>query len=284
MKESIFFGVFILFSLSIAGQDNLNFEPGSSSSFEAEPCMQKTPCFEPGERLTYVVYYNWGWIWVSAGEVTFTVNEIDTGYHLHSFGSSYPSYEWFFKINNRYESFIDPETYLPYRSIRDINEGSYSKYEEVVYDRSGQQALTQRGKNKGAPRDTTYSDIEPCVHDLLSIIYYARSSPWRSDFPSGYEIPVDLFFGKREYNLALTYKERIPKQKIKKLGNFDVLRFSPELIKGELFEEGDEANIYVTNDDNKLPVLIESPLSVGKVKVVLKEYEGLKYPLNAWIK
>src|SRR6056297_3750342 len=277
---------FLISSLCIASgftQENL---PARDLMLDnsSSPCTLESPSFDHGEKLTYVVYYNWGWLWVAAGEVTFTVDSIKEGYHLRSFGSSYPSYEWFFKINNVYESFIDDENYLPYRSIRDINEGSYSKYEEVVYDRSGQQALTQRGKNKGAPRDTTYSDIEPCVHDLLSIIYYARSSPWRSDFPSGYEIPVDLFFGKREYNLALTYKERIPKQKIKKLGNFDVLRFSPELIKGELFEEGDEANIYVTNDDNKLPVLIESPLSVGKVKVVLKEYEGLKYPLNAWIK
>jgi hypothetical protein len=81
----------------------------------------------------------------------------------------------------------------------------------------------------------------------------------------------------------LTYKEHIPRQKVKKLGKFDVLRFSPELITGNLFDEGDEANIYVTNDENKLPVLIESPLSVGKVKVVLKEYEGLKYPLKARI-
>lgn len=281
MKNTIIFWITIFLPGLIIGQDNVNFEPNAPS--EAVPCEEKNQCFESGERLTYVVYYNWGWLWVSAGEVTFTVNEIDKGYHLRSFGSSYPSYEWFFKINNTYESFIDPDTYLPYRSIRDINEGSYSKYEEVIYDRPGQQALTQRADNKNAPMDTTFTEIEPCVHDLLSIIYYARSSPWRSDFASGHEIPVDLFFGKREYNLALTFKERLPKQKIKNLGKFDVLRFSPELIAGELFDEGDEANIYVTNDDNKLPVLIESPLSVGKVKVVLKEYEGLKYPLNARI-
>lgn len=280
-NKSIFSILFMFTALFLGAQEN--FQSYENTIAPPKPCDEKNRCFEAGERLTYVVYYNWGWLWVSAGEVTFTVNEIDKGYHLHSSGSSYPSYEWFFKINNTYESFITADSYLPYRSIRDVREGGYSKYEEVSYDRFGQTAMTRRGDNKSSPMDTTFADIEPCVHDLLSVIYYARSSRWREDYPSGYEIPVDLFFGKREYNLALTFKERIPKQKIKKLGTFDVLRFSPELIAGELFEEGDEAHIYVTNDDNKLPVLIESPLSVGKVKVVLKEYEGLKYPLKALV-
>ena len=283
MIEKYLLFSFLILSIVAMGQSNMDSVDTGAVNFDI-PCADKNQCFEPGEKLTYVIYYNWGFIWVSAGEMTFTVNEIDSGYHLHSSGSSYPSYEWFFKINNRYDSYVDPETFLPYRSIRDIREGGYKKYEEVVYDRGNQKAITKRAETKEDSLETSIAEIEPCVHDLLSIIYYARSSPWSDDFPSEHEIPVDLFFGKREYNLALTYKERLPEEKIKKLGTFDVLRFSPELITGNLFDEGDEANIYVTNDDNKLPVYIESPLSVGKVKVILKEYEGLKYPLKARIK
>jgi len=282
MKAKYFLFSFLVLSMVASGQSNLDtVSPGIPNS--DLPCDDNKQCFVPGEKLTYVIYYNWGFIWVSAGEVTFTVNEIDSGYHLHSSGSSYPSYEWFFKIKNSYDSYVDSETFLPYRSIRNIREGGYRKYEEVVYDRTNQKAITRRAETKADSLKTTVADIEPCVQDLLSVIYYARSSPWSDEFPPEYEIPVDLFFGKRQYNLALTYKERLPKEKIKKLGKFDVLRFSPELIKGDLFDEGDEANIYVTNDKNKLPVYIESPLSVGKVKVILKEYEGLKYPLKARI-
>ncbi len=266
----------------LRGQDTL--DPVAYDSDENLECSEKEQCFQSGEKVTYVVYYNWGFLWVSAGEVTFSVEENHKGYHLVCDGSSYSSYDWFFNVDNRYESFIDKETFLPFLSIRDVHEGNYQKYEEVEYDRSNNIAWTRRAKKREDPLNTTKSEIDRCVHDLVSIIYYARSSPWRGNTQVGYEIPVDLFFGKEQYDLALTYRSHDPEKKIKKLGVYDVLQFSPELIEGELFSEGDEMNIWVTNDANKLPVLIESPLSVGKVKVVLKEYEGLKYELKAKVK
>jgi hypothetical protein len=277
----------ILFLLLVAwptltGQDRI--EPAAHHSDENYDCSEKEQCFQSGERITYVVYYNWGFLWVSAGEVTFSVKEDSQGYHLVCDGSSYSSYDWFFSVDNRYESFIDKESFLPFLSIRDVKEGNYQKYEEVEYDRSNHTAWTRRATTKEDPLNTTTSEIDYCVHDLLSIIYYARSSPWRGNAQVGYEIPVDLFFGKEQYDLALTYRSHEPEKRIKKLGVYDVLQFSPELIEGELFSEGDEMNIWVTNDANKLPVLIESPLSVGKVKVVLKDYEGLKYELKARVK
>ncbi len=69
-------------------------------------------------------------------------------------------------------------------------------------------------------------------------------------------------------------------KKIKGLGSFDVLNISPDLIEGHVFEDGDKMNIWVSNDSNRIPLLIESPLAVGSVKAVLKSHQGLKYELN----
>nr|MBP6540568.1 DUF3108 domain-containing protein [Saprospiraceae bacterium] len=41
---------------------------------------------------------------------------------------------------------------------------------------------------------------------------------------------------------------------------------------------GNRMHVWVSNDGNKLPLLIESPLSVGSAKAVLKSYSGLRHP------
>ena len=61
---------------------------------------------------------------------------------------------------------------------------------------------------------------------------------------------------------------------------YNTVIVSPEVISGEVFEEGTEMNIYVSDDNNRVPLLIESPVSVGSVKAVLKNYSGLKYDLK----
>ena len=71
------------------------------------------------------------------------------------------------------------------------------------------------------------------------------------------------------------------KKKIKKLGKFKTIKVVPELIVGEVFKEGDKMNIWVSDDENRVPLMIESPISVGSVKAVLKSYDGLRYPLKA---
>ena len=59
------------------------------------------------------------------------------------------------------------------------------------------------------------------------------------------------------------------------------MKFTPEVIAGEVFPDGAELNVWVTDDGNHLPLIIESPLSVGSAKAVLKSYKGLRYPVRA---
>ena len=68
------------------------------------------------------------------------------------------------------------------------------------------------------------------------------------------------------------------------MGRFNVIKFSPQLVGGEVFEEDGVMEIFATNDDNKLPLMINSPLKVGSVRAVLTEYNGLKYDMASQIK
>ncbi len=55
----------------------------------------------------------------------------------------------------------------------------------------------------------------------------------------------------------------------------------PDLVTANVFKDGNRMNVWVTNDGNKLPLLIESPLSVGSAKAVLKSYSGLRYKFES---
>jgi methylaspartate ammonia-lyase len=53
------------------------------------------------------------------------------------------------------------------------------------------------------------------------------------------------------------------------------------VIQGNVFPDNAEVNMWVTNDDNRVPLEIESPVSVGSVKAILKDYSGLRHEMKA---
>lgn len=244
-----------------------------------DPCDTDNVTFQDGEKVVYKLFYNWNFVWLSAGEVTFTVNDTGNDYHVAVRGRTYPSYEWFYKVRDNYESYLDKETLLPKMHLKDIKEGGYSRYDRTTFDQKNGHAVSMRGKTR---EELKRKDIplEECMHDLISIVYYARNLDY-DELSVNQEIPIKILMDQEIYPLKIKYLGQEKDTKVKSVGKFDTRKFSPQLIAGDVFKEGDEMTIYVSDDDNKLPVLIESPVSVGSVKAVLKSYKGLRYPLSA---
>ncbi|HKK80354.1 MAG TPA: DUF3108 domain-containing protein, partial [Phaeodactylibacter sp.] len=246
---------------------------------EISPCSIQNKAFRHGETITYKLYYNWNFVWLSAGEVTFQVQELDNTYHLSAYGETYKSYEWFYKVRDRYDTYVDKETLLPKTSIRDILEGKYTLYDKTTFDQSENKAYSLRGKTRSSAELKSYP-VEGCMHDILSMIYYTRNMDLTKLQP-GSKIPLKIFMDEETWPLKLTYRGIDKNMKVKGLGRFDAIQLSPEVIAGDIFDEGTEMNIWVSADANRVPLLIESPLSVGSVKAVLKDYEGLRHELDA---
>lgn len=244
-------------------------------------CDTENNVFQPGEKIVYKLYYNWNFVWLAAGEVTFLVHDLPNQYHVMVRGRTYESYEWFYKVRDNYESYLDKKTLLPKIHIKDINEGGYTRYDRTTFYQTKGKAISQRGRTRDdlQPKEIP---LEECMHDLISIVYYARNLDYKQ-MQTGQEIPLKILMDQEIYPIALKYLGPEKETKIKGVGHFKTQRFSPQLIAGDVFKEGDEMTIYVTDDQNKIPVLIESPVSVGSVKAVLKTYEGLKYPMTAQI-
>lgn len=242
-------------------------------------CSSTNSTFVDGEEVTYKLFYNWKFVWVAAGEVTFRVKDLGNQYYISALGRTYKSYDPFFKVRDKYECYIDKETLLPTVAIRTVEEGKYRLYDKVTFDRKNDKAKSLRGKSKEVAKVTEYP-ITDCIHDLLSIVYFARNIDFDNMNP-GEKIPVNLFMDKETWPLSVTYRGKQEKTRIKGNGKFKTLHFSPQVIAGEYFKEGTEMNIFVSDDQNRLPLIIESPLSVGSVKAVLKKYKGLKYEMEA---
>ena len=244
------------------------------------PCPTKHQVFEPGEKMVYKVFYNWTALWLNAGEVVFKVQEKKLNnkdvYHLSATGQTYKSYEWFYKVKDVYESYVDINTLRPYRFARDVYEGGYVIKQNYDFDHEKQKVFTEDFIKSPGKKEAF--DIPSCVHDVVSAIYYARSLDF-DRYKVNDKIPLTIFVDGENYPMYIRY---LGKETIKtKLGKFHTIKIKPLMLKNEYFEGGEKMTIWVTDDQNKIPVRIETPIRVGSIKADLMSYSGLKYNFNA---
>ena len=237
-------------------------------------CGIRNKSFRSGEKITLVVFYNALGIYVNAGTASFVVNNEKLNnkpvYHVIGTGVTNSKYDWIFKVRDRYESFIDTASLRPVKFIRNVDEGGFKIYENITFNHNTNTALTTNGVYK----------VPNCIQDVVSSMYYARNINFDS-YKAGDKIPFTMFLDNEVYNMYLRYQG---KETIKtRYGKFRAIKFKPLLVKGNLFEGGEKMTVYVSDDQNKVPLRIESPLLVGSVKVDLMTHENLRYPLSSLI-
>ena len=240
-----------------------------------EFCGITNTAFKNDEKISYTIYYSVIGLYVNAGSATFTANlEKYAGkavYHVVGLGSSNPSYDWIFKVRDRYESYIDTANLQPQKFVRNIDEGGYKQQESATFNNEKNTATTLKGTIQ----------IPNCTQDVLSSIYYARNIDYNKYKPND-KIPFCMFLDNAVNNLYIKY---LGKEQIKtKYGTFNAIKFKPLLVKGTIFEGGEKMTVWVTDDANHVPIRIESPIAVGSVKVDMMGYSNLRHPLSSLIK
>jgi len=250
-----------------------------------EECSIRNRAFESGEEITYTVSYNWFIIWTEVGEVTFRVNETSIFnkpcLHLSGSGTTYSSWDWFFKVRDRYESWVHPVTLKPYFFIRDVNEGGYKFRYKYIFNRSRGYALTSY-KRPGKPEKLDTIDITECTFDMVSISYYSRNIDY-TKYKPGDTIPVTILLDNILENIYFRY-QGIENIRIRRFGEFECIKFSVFLVAGSVFKGGEYMSIWVTNDKNRIPLYAESPILVGSIKARISSIEGNKYALTSRIR
>ena len=247
------------------------------SSFElnrtdTEFCGIKNSAFLAGETLTMRVFYNTAGMYIGAGEASFTTSlerfNGKTTYHCVGEGKTYPFFDNFFRVRDRYETYIDTATMLPIKFIRNVDEGGYKIYNNVTFNHSASTAVSTNGVFK-----TTN-----CIQDVISAIYYARNINF-DKYKTGDKIPVDMFLDDEIYHLYIRY---LGKETLKtRYGKFRAIKFKPLLIKGTIFEGGEKMTVWISDDPNHVVLRVESPITVGSIKVDMYGYKNLRYPLTS---
>ena len=269
--------IFLLSYISISAISKISF----SNSFPAIDCDVTNDAFSIGEEITYQTYYNWGFIWLDAGEVTFKVERSDYKgapcYKLSGIGGTYPSYDWIYKVRDRYECWVDTSTLKPFRYICDKHEGGKDYYNECFFNYNKLKAYCVTKGKKTLSLDTI--QIAPCSFDALTMIYYSRNVDF-SKYKVNDTIPISFFLNNKVYSLYLRY---LGKEKFKLNENnvFNCIKFSPKLIEGTIFKGGEGMTVVGTDDKNKLPLYVEAPILVGSVKAKITKWKGLRYKMDA---
>jgi Protein of unknown function (DUF3108) len=237
-------------------------------------CTLKNTSFKDGERLTFRVYYNMSFVWVNAGNAHFTTKLEDVDgrkvYHVTGDGKTAKSYEWFYKVKDKYETFIDKQTMLPEHFLRNVSEGGTKFKQDVTFNRK---------KGVAVSGDKEYS-VSKCTQDVLSAIYYARNIDY-SKYKPGDKIPFDMFLDNKLYQLYIKYcgKEQVTT----KMGTFNAIKIMPLLIEGTIFKGGEKMTVWVSDDENHIPLRVDSPILVGSIKVDLIDYSNLRNPFTSQV-
>ncbi len=231
--------------------------------------------FLAGERISYNIYYKAGFLWIKAGEVVFTIEDMGDSYKMVAKGRTLPFYDKFYRVRDHYETHLDKETLLPNLFIRDIHEGKYSIYDRIEFDHATKTARTVR-KHRGEEKEME-SAYQDCVQDMLSILYFLRNQEMEG-YEVGHDIPIHVFHENRTYDLEVHYTSYNERKKIKGRGRVKAFEIKPDLIKNYIISDDHNMSIWVADDKNKIPLEIEAKLTVGKMKAVLGSCEGLRYP------
>ena len=244
----------------------------------------KEPAFKEGEVAVYNVYYNLGFVWIHAGDVEFSVKNVKENgvdhFYLQLAGYTIRSFDSFYRIRDTFHVSVTKDSLLPcnYREVK--HEDTYFCDRRYHYDYQNGPKVYCDFNRKGVKSKDTLG-IASDVFDLLTICYRFRSIDM-TKVKVGDSFPFKMLYDKETYDLGLTYKG-VEDIKLKNKSKYQALKFMPKLITGDLFKKEDDMVIYVSTDDNHVPLYIETKIKVGSVMVMLQSMKKPKYPFSSKI-
>ncbi|MBU2948519.1 DUF3108 domain-containing protein [Zobellia uliginosa] len=228
--------------------------------------------FDPGEWLKFRMHY--GFLNASYATLHVKSDVVDDVpvYHVVGRGETTGFASVFFKVDDTYESYFGQEDGKPYRFIRKINEGGYTKDIEINFDHKQDKAVLNDKKH-----NKKYNfDLQDSIQDLISAFYYLRNNYEPSELVVGEAVKLKMLYDDDGiFNFKLKY---LGTEVLKtKFGKVECFKFRPLVQSGRVFKEKESLSLWVSADDNRIPIRIQADLTVGAIKADLDGYNGLKH-------
>ena len=224
--------------------------------------------YEIGEHLFFNISFSG--INVGSAELkikdSISINNTLT-YHIIGQGKTNLFFDFFFKVRDVYETYLDISSIVPVKFIRDINEGGYIKKQN--YSFSHFDTLVQA--NGQAYKITKSSQ------DMLSAFYFARTFD-KKNLKINDSFFVPIFMDEENYVLEITYlNDEILETK---KGKINCMVFKPKMQEGRVFQDGETMRIWITKDDNHLLMKVETKIWAGTIEAIISDYSGIKKPIK----
>ena len=235
---------------------------------EVKPFRTQTNrAFTFGEKLTYRVHYGW----INAAKITMNVADKPikingrSTYNITGYGKTYKSFDWMYRVRDHFETYLDSQSMAPLKYFKSVSEDKYKDIDLVYYDH---QKKWLRGKKKSM-------EMPAYVQDVISGIYYARTIDL-ANAAKNQVFPLDIYLDQEIYKLQFKY---LGTETIKSdLGKVKCYKLRPQLVVDRVFKDEDDMTIWVSADENKIPIRVKAEIYVGSLKVDLTGHEGLNNP------
>jgi Protein of unknown function (DUF3108) len=230
---------------------------------------QKGDAFDAGEWFKFRIHYGP----VNAGYATLELKEaVINGkkvFHAIGKGTTTGMTKWIFKVDDNYESYFDKQNGKPYQYVRKIDEGGYTRSEEGFINQDANKITVKDYKNNN---EKTISVTEN-VQDIVSTFYYLRNYPNVDKLKVGEFVAIDMFFDNEITKFKLKFMGR--EELNTKFGKIPCMIFRPLVQSGRVFKEQESLTVWVSDDDNRLPISIKASLVIGSLKADLESFKGL---------
>lgn len=266
MKHLILLCTFLLITINLFAD-----QPEKSDSVFIPPYpLTSHHAYQAGEYLTYTLSYGF----VTGGKAYLTVKDTTINnqklHHVVARGKTVGLADVLFKVRDSYESFINKNTQLPVKAIRNIREGRYRYYNEVMYLRDSSQVISKK---------TGIHNVQEGILDIVSAFYFARSHKFNDKLTKDEVIEFMTYFSDENFPLRIRFKgvETIKT----KFGKVECYKFSPITEVGRAFKTEDDMHVWISRDNNRIPVKIRFDLVVGSFTCDLSEFKGIKHPFSS---
>lgn len=241
-----------------------------------------------GERMKFTMHYTWGSLDsdIGFGEVSLDTLRIggEKCFRCKVSGQTTKLYDLFFKVRENFVSCFTCDGLRPVRFTRDTAEGKYIAKNTYKYIWNSADPYIDvdyytRGGHGGEKSQRLTLPLNKDTYDLPALFFFARNMDFDKVTP-GVRYPMTFAVDDEVYHVyfILYGKE---KKKVKGLGHVDAIRFGALLLAGEVFNGEAEMTIWISDDDNRIPVFFEAPILVGTVNGRLMSWEGLKHPFTS---
>ena len=272
-------------AMPLRAQEDSDFK--GTSCVPVRTTVEEDLAFHAGERMDFILHYKWGAINTDVGTATVTLDSLDfngqDAFRCTVFGKTKKFFDVFFKVRENFSSWFTRDGLKPLKFTRDTYEGGYEARNTYLYRWDASEPYIAADIYTSSIGQTSMElPLTPCTYDLPALFFFARNMDIEN-VDAGRKYPMTFVIDDEVFNVyfILYGRETI---KVKGLGTIKTIKFAAKLLEGEVFKGEEDMIIWISDDENRLPVYFEAPLRVGVAAGRMSGYDGLKYPFTSLIK